>query len=464
MTFVLDTTSRKIILDPTAGGGDLQFTASWADATATSLVEGASHGVGDAVNEVDVVAAPAASTRRIVKSITIHNASSTDSRSFILVYEDGASERIIARGTLTAGATWYSEQPNGGGGGGSGSVTSVGLSAASFLTVTNSPITSSGTIALALATQSPNAIFAGPSSGSTAVAPTFRSMVMADLPNQSGDRTGTGALVFATSPTLVTPVLGAASATSIAFGAGSASAPSITATGDTNTGIYFPTSDGFEVVTAGAGRVTIKTSTVDTSTAQLLVNISTSRINFYSNTIYEPIIQIEGTSFNSSALSFIRNENSAYSPAIIFGKSRSTTKGGNVTVQSGDQLGNFSFQGNDGVSFVEAVRVVSFVDGTPGLNDMPGALAVATTADGTSFVVERLRINNAGNVGIGTGTPTNLLDVNGTAIRIRTAGAPATAAAAGNQGEIRWGNLGGTDYIFVATGTNTWKRVAIATW
>lgn len=110
MTFVLDTTSRKIILDPTTGGGDLQFTASWADATATSLVEGASHGVGDAVNEVDVVAAPAASTRRIVKSITIHNANGSNlSREFILVYEDGASERIIARGTLAAGATWYSD-------------------------------------------------------------------------------------------------------------------------------------------------------------------------------------------------------------------------------------------------------------------------------------------------------------------------------------------------------------------
>lgn len=109
MTFVLDTTSRKIILDPTTGGGDLQFTASWADATATSLVEGASHGVGNASSETDVVAAPAASTRRIVKSITIHNAHASSSREFILVYEDGASERIIARGTLAAGATWYSD-------------------------------------------------------------------------------------------------------------------------------------------------------------------------------------------------------------------------------------------------------------------------------------------------------------------------------------------------------------------
>jgi hypothetical protein len=110
MTFVLDTTSRKIILDPTTDGGDLQFTASWADATATSLIEGASHGVGNASSETDVVGSPAASTRRIIKSITIHNANGSNlSREFILVYEDGANERIIARGTLAAGATWYSD-------------------------------------------------------------------------------------------------------------------------------------------------------------------------------------------------------------------------------------------------------------------------------------------------------------------------------------------------------------------
>jgi len=64
----------------------------------------------------------------------------------------------------------------------SGTVTSVGLSAPSFLTVTGSPITTSGTLALALANQSSNLIFAGPSTGSAA-APTFRAMVSADVPN-----------------------------------------------------------------------------------------------------------------------------------------------------------------------------------------------------------------------------------------------------------------------------------------
>jgi hypothetical protein len=55
--------------------------------------------------------------------------------------------------------------------------------------------------------------------------------------------TGTGNNVLATSPTLVTPVLGAASATSITVAAGAVGTPSITTTGDTNTGIFFPAAD-----------------------------------------------------------------------------------------------------------------------------------------------------------------------------------------------------------------------------
>lgn len=69
-----------------------------------------------------------------------------------------------------------------GGTGGGGSVTSVGLSAPSIFTVSGSPVTTSGTLGFSLNNQNPNIVFAGPSSGSPA-APTFRSLVKADLPS-----------------------------------------------------------------------------------------------------------------------------------------------------------------------------------------------------------------------------------------------------------------------------------------
>lgn len=63
-----------------------------------------------------------------------------------------------------------------------GTVTSVGLALPGQFTISGSPVTSTGTLTGAWATQSPNIVFAGPTSGG-ATAPTFRSLVGADLPN-----------------------------------------------------------------------------------------------------------------------------------------------------------------------------------------------------------------------------------------------------------------------------------------
>lgn len=68
-----------------------------------------------------------------------------------------------------------------GGGGGSGTVTSVSLTVPSFLSVSGSPITTSGTLAVTLTTESANTFLAGPTTGAAAT-PAFRAMVIADLP------------------------------------------------------------------------------------------------------------------------------------------------------------------------------------------------------------------------------------------------------------------------------------------
>lgn len=72
---------------------------------------------------------------------------------------------------------------------GSGTVTSVAVTApSSFLSVTGSPVTTSGTIDLALTIQGVNQIFAGPASGVNPLVPDFRSLVLADLPAISTNR------------------------------------------------------------------------------------------------------------------------------------------------------------------------------------------------------------------------------------------------------------------------------------
>jgi hypothetical protein len=79
---------------------------------------------------------------------------------------------------------------------------------------------------------------------------------------------------------------------------------------------------------------------------------------------------------------------------------------------------------------------------------------------GSSTFQELMRISSSGNVGIGTNAPTEKLDIDSNAIRIRTAQTPASATATGNVGDICWDS----DYIYVCVATNTWKRSSLASW
>lgn len=91
--------------------------------------------------------------------------------------------------------------------GSAGSVTSVALadgSSTPIYTITNSPVTGTGTLTFSLNTQTANTVFAGPASGSVAQ-PTFRGLVSLDIPNNAANTSGTAANITATSnATLVT--------------------------------------------------------------------------------------------------------------------------------------------------------------------------------------------------------------------------------------------------------------------
>ena len=66
-------------------------------------------------------------------------------------------------------------------------------------------------------------------------------------------------------------------------------------------------------------------------------------------------------------------------------------------------------------------------------------------------------------IGIGmasTDILTDYLDVNAGTFRLRSPTTPASASASGSQGQIRWD----ANYLYICTATNTWKRVAVATW
>jgi len=76
-----------------------------------------------------------------------------------------------------------------------GTVTSVGLSMPTELTVTGSPVTTSGTLTAAWASQSANTVLAAPSGG--AGTPSFRVLAAADIPNLDAGKITAGTLANA---------------------------------------------------------------------------------------------------------------------------------------------------------------------------------------------------------------------------------------------------------------------------
>ena len=128
-----------------------------------------------------------------------------------VAYGTGSAYAFTAAGTTgqvltatTGGApTWAAPAT-------SGTVTSVGLSLPSQFTVTNSPVTSSGTLTGAWNNQTANFVLAGPTTGAAA-APTFRALVSGDIPSLSYVTSVTGTAPVVSSGGL-TPAISMAAA------------------------------------------------------------------------------------------------------------------------------------------------------------------------------------------------------------------------------------------------------------
>lgn len=138
---------------------------------------------------------------------------------------------------------------------------------------------------------------------------------------------------------------------------------------------------------------------------QLISGATQTYITTVNGVDYRPQFQIHGAAAATPAIGYEAANWATTTGAgsFSFAKSRGGVIGTHAVVNSSDSVGETYYFGSDGTNFIEAARISAQIDGTPGTNDMPGRLLFSTTADGASTPTERMRINSAGDVTIGTG-------------------------------------------------------------
>jgi hypothetical protein len=261
----------------------------------------------------------------------------------------------------------------------------------------------------------------------------------------------------------------------VVAGAGTALLPSITTTGDLNTGMWFPAADTIAFSEGGvealrinsSGNVGIGTSSPDAGlhidnpsdgaiTAILDTDNTAVKLVFRNNTEtgnnvqigadgsslvaltnaseamridssqrvligatasrtvqgFATRLQVEGTAATDSSVQIVRNSNDVNPPYINFGKTRGSV-GGVTAVADGDILGEISWGGADGGDLNNVSATIQGVaEATATNNDTPGRLVFKTTASGAGASTERMRITEHGSVGIGcTPDDLNSLDI-----------------------------------------------------
>jgi hypothetical protein len=215
--------------------------------------------------------------------------------------------------------------------------------------------------------------------------------------------TGTGSVVLSNSPTLVAPTLGTGS-----FALGTVSAPSITFTGDLNTGIWSPGADTVAVSTNGAERIRIDAS----GNVGIGTNSPTSLLNLYNAT--SSILNVSGDSTVSILAS--RASGDATAANLNFRKYRGTIASPSLVVAD-DVVGNSNYSAFDGSGLVNVAQLQVGVEAISIPGDVSGYFRFFTRPAGTLAVLtERMRITSTGNVGIATATPITPLHVAGASI------------------------------------------------
>lgn len=376
-----------------------------------------------------------------------------------------------------------------------------------FSSITNSGLTSGRVVYSTtggLETDSANLTF----NGTTLTANTIGAFTLSGTIAGGGNQINN--VIIGTS----TPLAGAfttLSATGVAtFSAGSAAAPAITTTGDTNTGIFFPAADTIAFSEGGAESMRIDSSgnlLVGTTTLNRKVTVGVASAATLAATddgvsvlnattkaslgvtgssfTYQGIQASAGLLYSLTGLSIAADSSNPITFVTGGSERMRIDSSGNLGIGTTSPTQKLSIQGASFVSSsfngqaigdasAERIRI-GYKNGTPDTGLVPAQIiadsvllqfasrdnvsGAITFATGTG-IPERMRLDYNGNLGIGVTTPGAKLDVNGA---ITMSASATTKLSWSNSGAyLNWIECGGTsgsNYMRFATGNTEAMRL-----
>ena len=251
----------------------------------------------------------------------------------------------------------------------------------------------------------------------------FAATTSAQLASVISDETGTGVLVFGTSPTFTTGI-NAASTTMALF---DTTATTVNFAGAATTGNF-----GYDGTAASTTRLstgatvsgstkTVNIGTGGASGSTTNINIGSSTLGSLGTTYIDTPIVLLSTAFQAP-VARPKVGVGAYAPATIVGGTDTSAVlsigGTDLSLVVGDSAGSLSFITEDisySATYADGVtgEIASISESATG--DAFGLAFYTGTITGTNRG-ERLRINAAGNVGIGTNSPMALLSVSNNSV------------------------------------------------